>query len=68
MSSLNPSWGIDTSASAALVMPPPNALSSAAERNAHGPAPVTPTRTWSPKSATITPTMAYRDAGFGNFA
>src|SRR3989449_843200 len=44
-----------------------SAFSMSAWRNAQGPAPVTPTRTLPPKSATNTPTMAKRDAGFFNF-
>src|SRR5438445_3179282 len=44
-----------------------SAFSMSVWRNAQGPAPVTPTRTLPPKSATNTPTMAKRDAGFLNF-
>ena len=44
-----------------------SAFSMSAWRNAQAPAPVTPTRTLPPKSATNTPTMAKREAGFLNF-
>ena len=45
-----------------------SAFSISAWRNAHGPAPVTATRTLPPpKSATNTPTSAKREAGFLNF-
>ena len=39
---------------------------SASNARVSEPAPVTATRTWPPFLATKTPTMAYRDAGFGN--
>ncbi len=44
-----------------------SAFSMSAWRNTTGPAPVTATRTEPPKSATNTPTMAKREAGFLNF-
>ena len=44
-----------------------SAFSMSAWRNTPGPAPVTATRTLPPKSATNTPTMAKREAGFLNF-
>ena len=43
------------------------AFSISATRNTQGAAPVTATRTALPVSATNTPTIAYREAGFLNF-
>src|SRR3546814_14472899 len=64
---LRPSAETFTLPTASAEKLPPSADSASARRNTEGPAPVTATRTPAGPLATMTPTMASREAGLANF-